>query len=341
MKFVDETIITVSAGCGGKGALSFRREKFLSKGGPDGGNGGRGGNVILVVEPGLNTLADFRYRRVFQATHGSPGSSDNRTGASGENREVKVPMGTLVFDLATNELIVDMVADCQKFVVAYGGKGGAGNAQFKSSTNRTPRKTVGGKNGDSRQLRLEIQILADVGLLGLPNAGKSTLLQALSNARPKIGEYPFTTLYPQLGVVEDDYHSFVMADIPGLIEGAAAGAGLGTSFLRHLRRTRLLLHLVDIGTELTSDVIKSMRIIEKEIKSFDKELAARPRWVVLNKADCIDAEEVQDVSDEIARALPWTGPLYVISAITGDGCKALREDIFSWIATNQKGTYEQ
>jgi GTP-binding protein len=331
MKFVDETTITVSAGNGGDGSLSFRREKFLPKGGPDGGNGGRGGDVILVVEPDLNTLADFRYTRIFRAKNGSQGSGKNCTGRAGTNCEVRVPIGTLVFDADSNELITDMVDVCQRPVVAYGGKGGAGNTQFKSSTNRAPRKTTPGKLGEKRRLRLELQVLADVGLLGLPNAGKSTLLRAMSSARPKVGDYPFTTLYPQLGIVERELHRFVIADIPGLIKGAAMGVGLGISFLKHLRRTRLLLHVVDIGTEKYSDPINAVRTVEHELKAFDEQLATRSRWIVFNKADLISQNEVDQVATTLLGALSWADPFYVISATTGEGCASLTADIFSWI----------
>jgi GTP-binding protein len=335
MKFVDEASITVSGGHGGNGSLSFRREKFLPKGGPDGGNGGRGGDVIVVVESDLNTLVDFRYTRTFRAKNGSPGSGTNRTGAAGTNCEVHVPIGTLVFDADSDELIADMVDISQRSVVAYGGKAGVGNAQFKSSTNRTPRKTTVGQIGEERRLRLELQMLADVGLLGLPNAGKSTFLRAVSAARPKVGDYPFTTLYPHLGVVESETHCFVIADIPGLIKGAARGAGLGVSFLRHLRRTRLLLHLVDIGSERFSESIDAIHTVENELKAFDEQLAIRPRWIILNKADLVTSSEVNHLVAELTETLSWAGPLYVISSKTGSGCRSLTGDIFSWMAVEQ------
>jgi GTP-binding protein len=336
MKFVDETTIIVSAGSGGDGALSFRREKFLPKGGPDGGNGGKGGDVVLVVEPGLNTLSNFRYTRTFRASDGSRGAGKNCTGSTGANCEVQVPIGTLVFDADSNELITDMTDGCQRSVVAYGGKGGVGNAHFKSSTNRAPRRTTLGKIGEERRLHLELQVLADVGLLGFPNAGKSTLLRAVSSATPKVGEYPFTTLYPQLGIVERESDRFVMADIPGLIKGAATGAGLGISFLRHLRRTRLLLHVVDIGTEKSSDSINAIRAVERELKAFDEELATRSRWMILNKADLVAEDEAERVATELIGTISWTGPWYVISAATGEGCASMMEDIFSWIAKTQQ-----
>jgi GTP-binding protein len=336
MKFVDETTITVSAGNGGDGSLSFRREKFLPKGGPDGGNGGRGGDVVVVVEDGLNTLADFRYTRMFRAKNGSRGAGKNCTGGAGSNCEVQVPIGTLVYDADSNELIADMVDIFQRSVVAYGGKGGAGNAQFKSSTNRTPRKTTSGKKGEERCLRLELQVLADVGLLGLPNAGKSTLLRAVSSAKPKVGEYPFTTLYPHLGIVERELDRFVMADIPGLIKGAATGAGLGISFLRHLRRTQLLLHVVDIATEKAADSINAIRTVECELEAFDEELATRSRWIILNKADLVDKEEANRVASELIGTLAWKNPWYVISAATGEGCASLTGDVFSWIGEAQQ-----
>jgi GTP-binding protein len=331
MKFVDEATIIVSAGHGGDGSLSFRRDKYLPKGGPDGGNGGRGGDVVLVVESSMSTLADFRYTRAFRAKNGSRGSGQNRTGGAGQNCEIPIPVGTLVFDANSNELITDMVDVSQRFIVAYGGSGGAGNVQFKSSTNRAPRRTTPGKLGEERRLNLELRILADVGLLGFPNAGKSTLLQAVSSAKPKVGSYPFTTLYPQLGIVENEWDRFVVADIPGLIKGAATGAGLGVSFLKHLRRTRLLLHIVDIGTEKTSDSINAIHTVEHELKAFDEELATRSRWMILNKADLVGRDEAERVAAKLIGALSWTGPCYVISAATGEGCTSLMRGIFSWI----------
>jgi len=335
VKFVDEATITVTGGCGGDGSLSFRREKFLPKGGPDGGNGGRGGDVFLIVQPNLNTLAHFRYTRVFRGRNGNSGSGKNCSGAAGPSCEVHVPVGTLVFDAESNELISDMVNDRQRSVVAYGGKGGSGNARFKSSTNRTPRKITRGTIGEERRLRLELEVLADVGLLGLPNAGKSTLLNSISNANPKVSDYPFTTLYPQLGVVEHELNRFVMADIPGLIKGAAAGAGLGIRFLRHLRRTRLLLHVVDVGTEQLSNAIRAVTTVEQELHAFDEKLASRPRWLILNKVDLLGSKDIHRISDEIVRKLSWTGPIFVISASTGVGCEALIKDILSWICKTQ------
>jgi len=321
MKFVDEAEVSVRAGKGGDGCLSFRREKFIPKGGPDGGDGGRGGSVYLIAAGGLNTLADFRYTRSFQAENGRPGMGRDKTGRSGKDLYIKVPPGTVVYDSETGETIVDMVTPDAPAIVAAGGQGGLGNTHFKSSTNRTPRKTTPGKAGDSRVLRLELKLLADVGLLGLPNAGKSTLLRAVSQARPKVADYPFTTLYPHLGVVRvESERSFVLADIPGLIEGASAGAGLGTRFLRHLARTRLLLHLVDLAPMDERDVAADVQTVEKELRTFSTELAARPRWLVLNKIDALDQADRAARRRAVVDTLGWTGPVFEISAVSGEGC---------------------
>ncbi len=325
MKFVDEAEVTVQAGKGGNGCLSFLREKYIPKGGPDGGNGGRGGSVYLVATEGLNTLADFRYTRSFKAENGQPGMGRDKTGRSGNDLYVKVPPGTVVYDAETGETIVDMVSVDEPSIVAAGGRGGLGNARFKSSTNQTPRKTTPGKPGDHRLLRLELRLLADVGLLGLPNAGKSTLLRAVSQARPKVADYPFTTLYPHLGVVRvEAERSFVLADIPGLIEGASEGAGLGTRFLRHLARTRLLLHLVDAGPDRDMAAIAAdLREIETELAQYDASLLERPRWLVLNKLDLyVEAEREARVT-AIRTALDWRGPLAGIAAASGWGCTEL------------------
>ena len=335
MKFVDEMTISVSGGHGGDGSLSFRREKFLPKGGPDGGNGGKGGDVILVVHPNLNTLADFRYTRTFRGKNGQPGSGKNCTGAMGADCEVPVPVGTLIFDADSNELIADMIELAQRSIVAYGGKGGTGNTRFKSSTNRTPQKITPGGYGDERRLRLELRVLADVGLVGLPNAGKSTLLRKISSAKPKVGDYPFTTLYPELGIIERDFERFTIADIPGLIEGAAVGAGLGTRFLRHLKRTRLLLHILDVGMEQSIDSINGYRVVEQELHSFDQELAARSRWLIMNKVDLLKSEDIELLSNEIVKRLSWRGPVYTVSASTGEGCEDLIRAIFSWISSQE------
>ena len=318
MKFVDEATIEVLAGKGGDGCLSFRREKFVPRGGPDGGDGGRGGDVVLVADGGINSLAQFRYKRKFSAVNGKGGAGRNRTGAGGEDCRIRVPAGTLVFDADTKERITDINRSDTTFVVAQGGRGGVGNIRFKSSTNRAPRRTVPGTPGDARTLRLELQVLADVGLLGLPNAGKSTFLRAVSQARPKVADYPFTTLHPQLGVVDIDVDSsFVIADIPGLIDGAAAGAGLGVRFLNHLRRTRLLLHMVDVGPEISNDPVADIKTVENELAAFDPDLASRPRWLVLNKVDLMSDEEADQILQTLVESLSWTSPSFVVSGLTG------------------------
>ena len=285
MKFVDEATVRVIAGNGGHGCLSFRREKYVAKGGPDGGDGGDGGSVFLVADASLNTLADFRVARKFKAESGQGGAGRNMTGKSGADLEVKVPQGTVVHDVDTGELICDLTDDGQRQMVAAGGKGGLGNTRFKSSTNRAPRKTTNGTPGESRHLGLELKVLADVGLLGMPNAGKSTLIAAMSQAKPRIADYPFTTLHPNLGVVRvGRLQSFVMADIPGLIEGASEGAGLGIRFLKHLQRTRLLLHLVDIAPlDPSVNPADEVQAIAAELAKFSPELAEKPRWLVINK----------------------------------------------------------
>ncbi len=325
MKFVDEARVRAEAGKGGNGALSFRREKFIPRGGPDGGDGGKGGDVYFVGDSGLNTLADFRHTRLFRAQHGAGGSGRNRTGKSGEDLAVLVPLGTLVRDAASGELIGEITSHGERLLVARGGKGGYGNAHFKSSTNRAPRKTTPGTPGEARELSLELQVLADVGLLGLPNAGKSTFLRAVSDARPKVADYPFTTLYPHLGVVRvAPLRSFVIADIPGLIEGAAGGAGLGIQFLRHLARTRVLLHVVDVSVgDSAGDLVAAIRGVVAELEKFDHGLAQRERWLVLNKMDLLSADERQVRVDALVQALEWRGPLYRISAINGEGCREL------------------
>lgn len=321
MRFVDEVTIRVEAGKGGDGALSFRREKFVPRGGPDGGDGGDGGDVVLVGSKDLNTLADFRHTRVFRAPHGGKGKGRNMSGKSGEDLLIPVPLGTRVTDAGTGELIGEITHDGERLLVARGGQGGLGNARFKSSTNRAPRRTTPGRPGEKRELYLELQVLADVGLLGAPNAGKSTLLRAVSDARPKVADYPFTTLYPHLGVVRVGPHqSFVMADIPGLIEGAAEGAGLGIQFLKHLKRTRLLLHLVDITAE---DPMAAVRSVEQELAKFSPALAARERWLVLNKMDLLPQSEREPRCRALIEGLAWTGPVFRIAAINGEGCREL------------------
>jgi GTP-binding protein len=335
MKFVDEARIEVDAGDGGNGCLSFRREKFIPRGGPDGGDGGDGGDVILVGDEGLNTLADFRHTRRFRAQRGASGAGRNRTGRSGGDLLVNVPLGTVAIDADTGERIGEVTAQGQHLLVARGGRGGLGNAHFKSSTNRAPRRTTGGTPGEQRELQLELQVLADVGLLGLPNAGKSTLLRAVSDARPKVADYPFTTLHPNLGVVRVQAHrSFVIADIPGLIEGAAEGAGLGIRFLKHLARTRILLHLVDMAPlDPKADPVADVRAISAELERFSPELAARERWLVLNKMDLVPASERAQRREQLVRALDWGGPVYEISAIKGEGCRELTGDLMTRLET--------
>ncbi len=325
MKFVDEAIIRVEGGAGGNGCVSFRREKFVPLGGPDGGNGGRGGSVWLEADAALNTLVDLRHRRLFRAARGRHGMGSDRNGRGGEDHIVRVPAGTLVHDADTGELIGDLTEPGQRLLVARGGAGGLGNAHFKSATNRAPREATPGEPGEARELRLELKLLADVGLVGLPNAGKSTLIGAVSAARPKVADYPFTTLHPHLGVVETGAgRGFVMADIPGLIEGAAQGAGLGVRFLKHLARTRLLLHLVDMApVDPAADPAAAVRQVEAELEAYSPELAARERWLVLNKMDLVPVEERAARRDAIVAALGWEGPVHVISAAGREGTRAL------------------
>ena len=327
MKFVDEALVRVQAGHGGRGCASFRREKFVPFGGPDGGDGGLGGSVYLRAQQGINTLADFRIQRTFKAQSGTAGSGNECTGAGGEDLYVAVPVGTTVVDDETQEQLGDLLKAGDTVLVARGGKGGWGNTRFKSSTNRAPRKAMPGLPGEKRVLRLEMRVIADVGLLGLPNAGKSTLIRAVSAARPKVADYPFTTLYPNLGVVSAGLgRSFVMADIPGLIEGAAEGAGLGIRFLKHLQRTRVLLHLVDIAPpDPDADPVKDARAIVGELKKFSGELAKRERWLVLNKIDLMPADEAKARCRDIARRLRFKGPTFQISAATGAGTRELVE----------------
>lgn len=325
MKFTDEAYIHVEGGPGGKGCVSFRREKFIPFGGPNGGDGGDGGSVYLVATPDLNTLVDFRYKRIFHAERGQHGMGSDCTGKSGADLLIPVPVGTVVRDADTDEEIGELLAPEQKLLVAQGGFHGLGNARFKSSTNRAPRQFTPGTPGEERNLRLELKLLADVGLLGLPNAGKSTLIRAVSAARPKVADYPFTTLHPHLGVVSIEAHrSFVIADIPGVIEGAAEGAGLGLQFLRHLARTSLLLHVVD-AAPLTGaeDPVHAVRTVEAELEKFSPELAARERWLVFNKTDMLAEEEREQAVRAIVKRLKWRGPVYSISAINGGGCREL------------------
>jgi GTP-binding protein len=333
VKFVDEATVKVQAGNGGRGCVSFRREKFIPFGGPDGGDGGHGAAVWLRAVQGINTLADFRIARTFKGRSGEPGSGNGCTGRSGEDLYVDVPVGTTVRDAETGEQLGDLTAEGQVLEVAAGGKGGFGNTRFKSSTNRAPRQFGPGLPGERRTLALELKVIADVGLLGRPNAGKSTLIRALSAARPKVADYPFTTLYPNLGVVYcGEHRSFVMADIPGLIEGAAEGAGLGIRFLKHLQRTRVLLHLVDMQPpEPDADPVGDARAIVAELRKFSRELAAKPRWLVINKSDLLPDEQAQARAAAIARGLRFRGRRFLISAATGRGTRELAEAVMQFL----------
>ncbi len=332
MKFVDEATIKVEAGNGGNGCVSFRREKFIPFGGPDGGDGGDGGSVWLVGDSNLNTLVDFRFTRRFKAPNGQPGSGAQRTGASGEDLSIPVPAGTMVFDAETDELLGDVVTDGQRLLVARGGFHGLGNLRYKSSTNRAPRQSKPGTPGEARELRLELKVLADVGLLGLPNAGKSTLIRAISSATPRVADYPFTTLHPHLGVVDVGLHrSFVVADIPGLIEGAAEGAGLGVQFLRHLSRTSLLLHVVDVMPPDDSDPVDGVKVIENELAKFSPELADRERWLIINKMDLIPEDLRAEYVADIVERLDWQGPILTLSALSSEGTQTLTYRIMEHI----------
>src|SRR5690554_354459 len=328
MKFVDEVSIHVKAGDGGNGMMSFRREKFIEKGGPNGGDGGDGGSVYLIADDNLNTLVDYRYTRRFVAPNGQKGGTSECTGAKGEDLILPVPVGTTVIDANTQEVIGDLVEPGQRLLVAQGGWHGLGNTRFKSSTNRAPRQTTPGKPGEARDLKLELKVLADVGLLGLPNAGKSTFIRAVSAAKPKVADYPFTTLVPNLGVVSvARYKSFVVADIPGLIEGAAEGAGLGIRFLKHLARTRLLLHLVDIAPLDESDPAEAAETILNELTAFSPSLAERDRWLVLNKIDQLLECEREERKQAVVQRLNWKGPVFMVSALDREGTKELSQAI--------------
>ncbi|WP_287029001.1 Obg family GTPase CgtA [Pseudomonas sp. UBA6310] len=332
MKFVDEVSIVVKAGDGGNGLMSFRREKFIEKGGPNGGDGGDGGSIYMEADENLNTLVDYRYTRRFDAQRGENGGSKDCTGHKGDDLVLPVPVGTTVIDANTQEIIGDLTKPGQRLLVAQGGWHGLGNTRFKSSTNRAPRQTSPGKPGEMRDLKLELKVLADVGLLGLPNAGKSTFIRSVSAAKPKVADYPFTTLVPNLGVVSvGRYKSFVIADIPGLIEGAAEGAGLGIRFLKHLARTRLLLHLVDMAPLDESDPAEAAAVIIHELEKFSPSLAERDRWLVLNKADQILEEEREARVKAVVERLDWKGPVYVISALEREGTEALSQDIMRYL----------
>lgn len=345
MKLVDEAEIQVIAGNGGNGCVGFRREKFIPLGGPDGGDGGNGGSVWLLADENLNTLVDFRHQKQFRAQRGENGMGRQAYGKGGEDLTIAVPVGTVVTNVETDEIIGDLTRHGDRLLVARGGKGGLGNMHFKSSTNRSPRKALPGLPGEERELRLELKLLADVGLLGFPNAGKSTLIRAVSAATPKVADYPFTTLYPNLGVVSVEMHrSFVIADIPGLIEGAADGAGLGAQFLRHLQRTRLLLHLVDIapmegGVEGVTPA-EQVRAIERELEKHDRELLAKPRWLVLNKADLLLEEEQQAAAQAVIDELGWTGRWYLVSAIGREGTWPVMLDVMAFFDRQREAEAE-
>ncbi len=330
MRFVDEAVIEVKAGNGGDGCVSFRREKFIPFGGPDGGDGGDGGSVCLVADSALNTLVDFRYKRQFSARNGEQGRGSNCTGKGSEDLLIPVPVGTQVWEADSEEFIGELLRDGERLLVARGGFHGLGNARYKSSVNQAPRQSSPGTPGESRRLRLELKLLADVGLLGLPNAGKSTLIRAISAARPKVASYPFTTIYPNLGVVSvADGQSFVVADIPGLIEGAADGQGLGIRFLKHLERTRLLLHLIDVAPmDPDHEPVRALRMIEDELARFGKgELPTRERWLVLNKLDLIAPDEREAFASDLIRDLGWQGPWFAVSGVDGQGTQVLCEKI--------------
>ena len=337
MKFIDEAMIEVHAGKGGDGSASFRREKFVPRGGPDGGDGGRGGSILASADRNINTLVDYRFERIHRAKNGEPGRGSDCNGKSADDIVLRVPVGTVVSELDSGELIADLAAHEQTALLAKGGDGGRGNLNFKSSTNRAPRQFTRGMPGESHKLKLELKVLADVGLLGMPNAGKSTFIRAVSAARPKVADYPFTTLHPNLGVVRvDENRSFVIADIPGLIEGAAEGAGLGHQFLRHLARTRLLLHLVDIAPfDTDTDPVAEARAIVNELKKYDQALFDKPRWLVLNKADLVMPEERAGRVQRFVADFGWQGKSFIISALNGEGCRELKYAIMEYLEQNK------
>ena len=334
MKFFDEATIDVVAGDGGSGCMSFRREKFIPFGGPNGGDGGRGGSVYAVGDRNLNTLIDFRYARRHEARNGENGRGSDQYGAAADDIVLRMPMGTIIRDAQTHETIAELLEPDAKVLIAKGGDGGFGNLHFKTSTNRAPRQKTPGWPGEQRKLMLELRVLADVGLLGMPNAGKSTLIAAISNARPKIADYPFTTLHPNLGVVRvAPEQSFVVADIPGLIEGASEGAGLGHQFLRHLQRTHLLLHVVDFAPfDEAVDPVQQAKAIAAELKKYDADLHAKPRWMVLNKLDMVVPEERQAKVEKFVKRLRWKGPVFTISALTREGCEPLIRAVYEHVA---------
>ena len=335
MKFVDEATIDVAAGNGGAGCVSFRREKFIPFGGPNGGNGGRGGSIYAVGDVNLNTLIDYRYARRHEARNGEPGRGSDQFGAASDDIVLRMPVGTILKDFETGDVIAELLNPGEKVLVCKGGDGGFGNLHFKTSTNRAPRQKTPGWPGEQKKLKLELKVLADVGLLGMPNAGKSSLITAISNARPKIADYPFTTLHPNLGVVRvAAEQSFVVADIPGLIEGASEGAGLGHLFLRHLQRTHLLLHLVDFAPfDDAVDPVAQAKAIVGELKKYDQALFEKPRWLVLNKMDMVPASEREKRVKDFVKRFKWKGPVFQISALTREGCEPLIRAIYKHVAT--------
>jgi GTP-binding protein len=346
MKFFDEAKIEVIAGKGGDGSASFRREKFVPRGGPDGGDGGHGGSIYVVADSNLNTLIDYRYTRIFRAKGGENGRGRDQYGKGAEDIVLRVPVGTVIKDAETGDVIADLARDGQRALLAKGGKGGLGNLHFKSSVNRAPRQFTRGEPGEQRMLEMELRVLADVGLLGMPNAGKSTLIRAVSSARPKVADYPFTTLHPNLGVVRvDESRSFVVADIPGLIEGAAEGAGLGHQFLRHLQRTHLLLHVVDMAPfDEDADPATEVKALANELKKYDPKLARKPRWLVINKADLLEPKVARQRAAALVKKLRWTKPWFLVSAIKGEGTRELTYAVMEFLEEERhvrKGAAEE
>jgi GTP-binding protein len=338
MKFIDEAKIQVNAGKGGDGVASFRRERFIPKGGPNGGDGGNGGSIFAISDRNINTLIDYRFARIHRAKNGKNGRGSDQYGKGAENILLRMPIGTIISNINSGEIIADLKQNQQKVLLAKGGAGGIGNIHFKSSTNRTPRQFTYGEPGEGFELKLELKILADVGLLGIPNAGKSTLIRAVSSARPKVADYPFTTLHPNLGMVRVDHNrSFVMADIPGLIKNSAEGAGLGHQFLKHLTRTRLLLHIVDIAPlDSNTDPVHDAKSIVLELKKYDELLYQKPRWLVINKVDMLPDDSAEEVCTKFTRNLGWSGKSFIISALSGKGCKQLIYAIMEYLEQENK-----
>ena len=335
MNFVDDIDVRVAAGSGGHGCLSFRREKYIPRGGPDGGDGGDGGSVFFIASDATNTLVDFRISKIYRAENGTQGSGKNMTGKSGADLEIIVPVGTTISDLDTQEEIGDLKKHGDRIKVAQGGEGGLGNARFKSSTNRAPRKITKGQEGESRHLQLELKLIADIGLLGMPNAGKSSLIRKMSSAKPKVADYPFTTLYPNLGVVSVGMlQSFVMADIPGLIQGAAEGSGLGLEFLRHLERTKILLHILDLSPDnVEMEPIHAFNDIDSELKKYSEELYKKPRWLVFNKIDLVAPSDLDLMCEKIIDAIGWQGKVLRVSAVSGEGCDIIAKNVMEELET--------